>query len=750
MYRRMLGRCVLLGPESDQSRQTKVLRCLRRLASVGLIISLSCVCSRARGQAIWYPNQIVFGLATAPVNRNVTSWSDIQNWDTYPDYSATPQIPNVGPVPRASDDVILGGDLATQPANQAAYSTTDIVFGDFNKQEMNGSNVFFPAISATVNNVILNLGGFTFDFSGINGHSGNLSCTTLNLGTTMFSGSGNSSLLVTGPGTLAVQSGLTVGNEVSTTGQLTVTGTGASITAAFANVGNSGSGALTVQQSGKFLTSGGLTVASNAGSTGQATISGTGSSITSGFANLGFSGNGTLTVQQGGSFVENTNLAIAVNAGSTSQMTVSGAGSTATLGADSYIGYSGNGTLTVQQGGALMITGSAGLGVGINSGSKGQLTVTGTGSSLVSGGPLYDGYSGDGAVTVQQGGTLTFTGGGGLGLGANSGSTGQLTISGTGSSVTTDGNILVGVAFIPPPVFGPNGGTATLTVNAGSKVSAGGTVVVGNSGTVDVSGGGVMTIGNVGALIPTAGSVLIGTGGALGGTGTIIGSVVNNSGTLYAVFSPGVIHITGSYTQSTNATMSLTIGGLTAGTQFDQLHVTGQMTLGGTLAVKLINGFVAALGNSFDLLDWGSISGTFSTLQLPSPGGTLGWDTSHLYTTGVISVVNVGNLRGDFNRDGHVDSSDVTAMLAALVDLNGFTAANGLSTANLLSIADINGDGVVNNADLQGLLTLLKSGGGSTSIVAEPSSLVLLMIGGFLVMSSPRRRLMSGPRIDAF
>jgi hypothetical protein len=154
---------------------------------------------------------------------------------------------------------------------------------------------------------------------------------------------------------------------------------------------------------------------------------------------------------------------------------------------------------------------------------------------------------------------------------------------------------------------------------------------------------------------------------------------------------------------------------------------------------------VAALGNSFDLLDWGSISGTFSTLQLPSPGGTLGWDTSHLYTTGVISVVDVGSLRGDFNRDGHVDSSDVTAMLAALADLNGFTTANRLTPANLLAIADVNGDGAVNNADLQALLTLLKSGGGSASIVAEPSSLVLLLIGGFLVMFSPHRRLISGP-----
>jgi hypothetical protein len=41
-------------------------------------------------------------------------------------------------------------------------------------------------------------------------------------------------------------------------------------------------------------------------------------------------------------------------------------------------------------------------------------------------------------------------------------------------------------------------------------------------------------------------------------------------------------------------------------------------------------------------------------------------------------------------------------------------------------MGDVNGDGVLNNADVQSLLTMLKSGGGSLAAVPEPASIVLL------------------------
>jgi hypothetical protein len=86
---------------------------------------------------------------------------------------------------------------------------------------------------------------------------------------------------------------------------------------------------------------------------------------------------------------------------------------------------------------------------------------------------------------------------------------------------------------------------------------------------------------------------------------------------------------------------------------------------------------------------------------------------------------------GDFNRNGHVDASDVADMEKALTNLPAYQTAEDLSAAQLLAMGDLNGDGVVNNADLQALLNLLKSGGGSAGAVPEPTSWILLFIGIF-------------------
>ncbi|WP_272192190.1 hypothetical protein, partial [Acinetobacter baumannii] len=97
------------------------------------------------------------------------------------------------------------------------------------------------------------------------------------------------------------------------------------------------------------------------------------------------------------------------------------------------------------------------------------------------------------------------------------------------------------------------------------------------------------------------------------------------------------------------------------GTQYDQLHVTGALAVNGALDVRLVDlgagVFSPQAGDSFDLLDWGTLSGTFSTIQLPTLGGNLAWNTSQLYLTGVLSVVAPGVL-GDYNDNGVVDGSD--------------------------------------------------------------------------------------------
>ena len=92
------------------------------------------------------------------------------------------------------------------------------------------------------------------------------------------------------------------------------------------------------------------------------------------------------------------------------------------------------------------------------------------------------------------------------------------------------------------------------------------------------------------------------------------------------------------------------------GTQFDQVHVTGALALDGTLEVRLINSFMPTVGQSFDILDWGSLTGVFAALDLDPLAGTLAWNTTELYSDGVLYVAPA--LTGDYNANGTVDAAD--------------------------------------------------------------------------------------------
>ena len=73
----------------------------------------------------------------------------------------------------------------------------------------------------------------------------------------------------------------------------------------------------------------------------------------------------------------------------------------------------------------------------------------------------------------------------------------------------------------------------------------------------------------------------------------------------------GLLTINGNYTQTASGSLDVDLGGTTAGSQYDQLAVSGTATLGGTLDVSLINGFQPALGNTFQVLTFASSSGNF-------------------------------------------------------------------------------------------------------------------------------------------
>ena len=104
--------------------------------------------------------------------------------------------------------------------------------------------------------------------------------------------------------------------------------------------------------------------------------------------------------------------------------------------------------------------------------------------------------------------------------------------------------------------------------------------------------------------------------------GTYSGSGVSGGGTVYYEsdispgFSPAQVSYGGNVVLDSTARLKMELGGTSLGSQFDHVDVTGQLSLGGALNVVLINGFVPVQGNSFDLLNWGSLSGQFEQCHI--------------------------------------------------------------------------------------------------------------------------------------
>jgi hypothetical protein len=143
--------------------------------------------------------------------------------------------------------------------------------------------------------------------------------------------------------------------------------------------------------------------------------------------------------------------------------------------------------------------------------------------------------------------------------------------------------------------------------------------------------------------------------------------------------------------------------------------------------VSLLSGYAPTANTKFSVFNWNNATGHFSSISLPTLGSGLTWSIASLYSSGALIVASTNALPGDFNRDHKIDAADIPAMQAALVDLNGFQAANSsLSAADLLTLEDVNGDGVVNNGDSQALLSFLIGGGNSFNSVPEPASGVLM------------------------
>ncbi len=205
-----------------------------------------------------------------------------------------------------------------------------------------------------------------------------------------------------------------------------------------------------------------------------------------------------------------------------------------------------------------------------------------------------------------------------------------------------------------------NSGTIAVSAADLTIQQSGATPSFTNTGVVDVAASRTLFLTSAGAFTNAASGRLTGSG-----TLNVPASVAfSNAGIIAPGSSPGVLRITGACPLTPTSQLQIEIGGTAPGTGFDQLAVTGAVSVDGSLAVTLVNGFTPALGQSFPVLTAGSMSPGFFTMTGLDVGSDLQLQPQYSATglsLVVVSTTWVHLLPASASppaRDAHVTVSD--------------------------------------------------------------------------------------------
>lgn len=402
-------------------------------------------------------------------------------------------------------------------------------------------------------------------------------------------------------------------------------------------------------------------------------VSGSNVSLGGGSLTIG----GTATSSYGGTVILGTGgtLTVGGTADAAFSGLISGAGSLTKRGSGVFTlsannSYSG---VTTIEGGTVSV---ASLAVGGTSSPLGGANTTAS-NLVINGGTLR--YTGVGHTTNRlftigtSGAKLEANGSGAMSFTSSS----SLAFSGSGARTLELSGSSTADNIFSPTIGNESGGGATSVVKSGTgkwiftrtQTYTGSTSIT--EGTLALSGDGAVASSStirisLGATLDvsaiTSGIFTIGASQTMSGAGTL------NAGSKAVSFSGGLspgaagvgfLSITAS-TVTLSGTTIFDINGLTRGSQYDALDVTGSLAYGGTLSLTF-SGSSITPGSTFDLFDFSSRSGTstFSSISITNAGylGTLD------YSTGVFTVTAIP------------EPQAVTGILAASLVL--FTLARG-------------------------------------------------------------------------
>lgn len=388
-----------------------------------------------------------------------SSWTNGGGVFVAPNGIATVLVENGGRM--ISDFVSLAGEssgeanVTVRGAGTSWTSTGSFDIG------FRGSGDFVLENGATISSTFVRLAG---EMSGVGTLSmrGGSSWTS---NSTFDIGSKGVGILTLESGATISSSFARLAGEATGSGTLTVRG-GASWTSSGGfDIGTKGVGNLTLE-SGASISSGNVVIGRDAGSSGTVTIHGVSTTWNAAGLEVGAVGGGTFTLDSGGTFT-NSEFFFIASFGGTGDATITGNGTSFTSARQLVAGGEGTGSLTVSGGALLTTfkaasaTSSSGI-IGRRAGGGGFLrgvgivTVTGAGSRYVGDGVFNVGFDGDGTFNIADGGRAESTDGI---IARTAGSTGQTRISGSNSAWMMPNSLEIGRGGVG--ILTMNGGLLT-------------------------------------------------------------------------------------------------------------------------------------------------------------------------------------------------------------------------------------------------------------------------------------------------
>jgi len=563
-------------------------------------------------------------------------------------------------------------------------ATDGAAFGVDQAYVVNGGTLDLAGTSAS----IASLTGTTDGTVNI-GNSGSL---TLNQNSDVsYAGhlTGGGELTKAGSGTLTL-----TGDNSSFTGNLFLTGgetiiDGETTAANFVFVGSVDEPSLTVQNSG-VLNAASVVVGNSTNNyfsgmedeSGSLTVTGSGSVLNAEFLTIGYYGDGSLTIADGGNVIGSAAISVGAGAvaGQLGTITISGENSRLEGGA-LYFGASGNGVLNLSDGATMETTAGA---FGVSAGTKGSGTISGQGTRWdISQSSLTLGNAGEGTLSVTDGAVVTAAIGD-VKLGTAAGGEGNLTVSGAGSSVTAAGDFIIG-----------SYGSGNVSVENNAQIGGAKLIVGfsdGSDGVLDISGAGTLAKGDsyvmIGTYAGSSGTITLSDAATLkadGNRGITLAYEAGSTGTLNIGAAAGDAAAAAGVLDAVNG---IQFGGGSGKLVLNHTENDYDLTAGlsGNGVVEVLSGTTIFSGDSS--LFSGNLSIKAGTAVL---AGTTSAVNTMIDTGGKLQIGNggtSGSLNGDIVNDGVLafDRSDalhhnrVIAGSGDLIISGGVITLSGMNT----------------------------------------------------------------------